>query len=181
MKNARRIVNILSGNYTGKSKISTGYKCKDIERVEGDIWEEGDRTWTIKDGIKRTINKMTALRKLSQSPLSCPKCNTTIRHWQDEKAYMLLGKCYTCQLKSEHKLRVNNTYDDFIKEKRTNNIEGWMGDAEIEFESYLENIDNKSYVTENGQIEDWKINVDKKELSNKFNTKIDNIKKTIEK
>jgi hypothetical protein len=180
MKNARRMVNIISGNYTGKSKISTGYKGNDVERVEGDIWEEGNRTWTIKNGIKRTVSKMATLRKLSQSPLACPKCDTTIRHWQDEKAYILAGRCYTCQLKEEHTHIVDGTYDDFIKDKRKDNIESWMKDTEVEFASYLENIDNKSFVTENGSIEDWSTNVDKKDLSKKFNNKMDNIKKTIE-
>jgi len=180
MKNARRIMNVLAGNYTAKSKISTGYKSKDVERIEGDIWEENNKIWTIKDGIKRTINKMSALREMSKSPLACPECDTAIKHWQDEKAYMLLGKCYTCQLKEEHPHRVNGTYEAFMKEKRKNNIEGWMEDAEIEFKSYLENIDNKSFITENGSVEDWVAQIDKKEMSTKFKKRIKNIRKTIE-
>ena len=181
MKNARRIMNVLAGNYTAKSKISTGYKSDKVgDYSEGDVWEENDKLWTIKDGIKRTISKMSALRKLAQSPLVCPKCETKIKHWQDEKAYMLLGECYTCQLKEEHELIVKGNYKEYIQNKRKDNIEGLMKDAEVEFKSYLDNIDNKSFVTENGSIEDWVAKIDKKELTDRFKDRIENIKGSIE-
>ena len=176
------MLNIMTGNITGKSKVSVGYKDnKEIERVEGDIWKENGKTWTIKNGIKRTISKMAGLRKMSHIPLSCPKCETTIRHWQDKKAYTVHGECYTCQLKREHTLRVKGTHKDYMSDKRKNNIEAWMADTEVEFKSYLENINNKSFITEAGQVEDWKTNINKDELSDKFNNTMDSIKKSIDK
>ena len=36
---------------------------KYVERVEGDVWEESGKTWTIKNGIKRTVTRMDKARK----------------------------------------------------------------------------------------------------------------------
>jgi hypothetical protein len=33
------------------------------EHKEGDIWEQGGRTWTIRDGIKENVTKLDKLKK----------------------------------------------------------------------------------------------------------------------
>ena len=48
----QRMRNIVTGNYNKSVKIQTGYKTKK-KYSEGDIWEEGNKTWTIKNGIKQ--------------------------------------------------------------------------------------------------------------------------------
>ena len=53
--NLRRVKNILDGNYTGKTLTSIGYKKVNERHEDGDVWEEGGKTWTIKNGIKRNV------------------------------------------------------------------------------------------------------------------------------
>ena len=43
----QRMRNLVSGNYGAKKKISTGFTTTKINHVEGDVWEESGKTWTI--------------------------------------------------------------------------------------------------------------------------------------
>ena len=45
----QRMRNLLTKKHNAKTKIQTGYNKKNVIRKEGDIWEEGGKTWTIKD------------------------------------------------------------------------------------------------------------------------------------
>ena len=53
----QRMRNIVKGDYTKSVKTQVGYKKSD-KKKEGDIWEEGNKTWTIKNGIKQNVPKM---------------------------------------------------------------------------------------------------------------------------
>ena len=163
MSNIRRIRNILAENNTGKTRISSGYKKEFIERKEGDIWEEKGKTWTIKNGVERTVNKLSKLREIATIPLAC-KCGHPLKHHLDKNAWNMTGECYTCLLKKETKHRLNGTFEDYIKEKRKANTKSWMGDAEIEFKEELEALNKKQYITEFGDIEDWNGNINKEKI-----------------
>ena len=69
----KRMRNIVTGNHNKATKIQAGYKSSD-KKVEGDIWEEGGKTWTIKKGIKQSISKMQSVRDIVKMPLTCPNC-----------------------------------------------------------------------------------------------------------
>lgn len=170
IKNIKRISNILSGNYTAKSKTSVGYSKKEEERKEGDIWEEGGKTWTIKNGILKTVSKMSKIRSHVKIPFAC-ECGQPLKHHLDKNAYSQKGKCYTCLLKEETKYRLDGTYDEYAKQKRNENIKSWIEDAEIEYKEQLEQIGSKSFVTEDGTIEDWGY-VDKKALKEKQDSEL---------
>jgi hypothetical protein len=153
-KNIRRIANILSGDFRGKAKTSVGYSKVQEDHKEGDVWEENGKTWTIKNGVTKTVSKLSRIRTYAKVPFAC-ECGQTLRHMLDKKAYTNKGKCYTCLLKEETKYRVDGTFKKYSEDKRKANIESWMKDAEIEYKDMLENIDSQSFVTEDGHIEDW--------------------------
>ena len=44
----------MTGKYGEKTTQSAGYRKVEIDRKEGDIWEEDGRKWTIKDGCGNT-------------------------------------------------------------------------------------------------------------------------------
>jgi len=165
IKNIKRISNILSGNITAKSKTSVGYSKKEEERKEGDVWEEGGKTWTIKNGILKTVSKMSRIRSYTKIPFSC-ECGQPLKHHLDKRAYSQKGKCYTCLLKEETKYRLDGTWDEYSKEKRNENIKSWMEDAEIEYKDQLDQLGSKSFITEDGTIEDWGY-VDEKSIKEK--------------
>ena len=72
-KDIQRVRNLVKGKNNERITHGIGYS-KDVEdHVEGDIWEENNRKWTIKDGIKQNITKMDKFKKTSV-PLFCPSC-----------------------------------------------------------------------------------------------------------
>ena len=59
----------MTGKYGEKTIQSAGYRKVEVDRKEGDIWEEDGRKWTIKNGIDNKIKdfKNYVKDKLSQS------------------------------------------------------------------------------------------------------------------
>ena len=74
-RDIQRMRNIIGGNTASTTRIQTGYTQAQIKHVEGDIWEENKKTWTIKNGIKQTVTKHDALKAMVEFPLVCPCCN----------------------------------------------------------------------------------------------------------
>jgi len=77
-KDVRRLRNLISGKSGEKSTTGIGYKKKDEIHGEGDIWEENGKKYTIRNGIKITSSKLTAVKKMLQMPLCCPKCGNRV-------------------------------------------------------------------------------------------------------
>ena len=149
-----RIRNILYGDYTSDTTIHTGYESSDHHR-EGEIWEEGGKSWTIKNGIKCSITKYSAIRKEVSLPLFCPSCNTIMNHHLDEKFWKIRGKCFDCVIKEDTKLMAEGAFEDYSDIKIKENILTYLGQTEAEILDYINNLDVKQYITENGDIEEW--------------------------
>ena len=62
--------NLVSGDYGSKTRKQSGYKKYKNKKQEGDIWEEGGRTWTLKNGIKQNIRKLSKAREYKKN--LCP-------------------------------------------------------------------------------------------------------------
>ena len=73
-KDVQRVRNIVNKNYTAKTQSLTGYQKAFKRHTEGDIWEEGGKTWTIKNNVKQNITKLDDAKKAVRIPLACPKC-----------------------------------------------------------------------------------------------------------
>ena len=72
-KGIQRMRNLVSGNASNKTKVSTGYGKKRIVRSEGDTWEIKGKTWTIKNGIRQTVSKLDAARRSYKGSYGVPK------------------------------------------------------------------------------------------------------------
>ena len=71
----QRMRNLVTGDYTSKTVAQSGYsKTSSTKKIEGDIWEERGKQWTIKEGIKQTITKLDAAREYG-----------TYDEWQDKQ------------------------------------------------------------------------------------------------
>ena len=46
-KDVQRLRNLMTGKYGEKTIQSAGYRKVEVDRKEGDIWEEDGRKWTI--------------------------------------------------------------------------------------------------------------------------------------
>lgn len=179
--NINRVKNILSGKYTDKSKVSVGYEKKRIKHVEGDIWEENGKTWTIKNGIKQTISKLDEARKMSLTPLACPICNKSLKHYLDANAWKTTKKCFDCNIKEETEMKLNGTFDDHVKEIYKKNAMAWLEDKRIQFEDFINNPETlRGFITERGKVEDWYGSPDRTALIEQFEKEYAEFKQKIE-
>ena len=68
-KDVERMRNLIKGNVNESAELQVGYTAKREDHKEGDIWEEGGKKWTIKDGIKQTYTKLDKAKKEAKSNL----------------------------------------------------------------------------------------------------------------
>lgn len=149
----QRVRNLVNKDYTSKTKIQTGYQKQYKKHVEGDVWEESGKTWTVKNGIKQNITKLDAAKKAVKIPLACPKCSGPMKHWLAKKMYRIHGFCFDCTVDYEANLRKAGLYEKYEKQLMTGNMEGFVKDLKSYVSEFIEYT--PTYVTEAGDIESW--------------------------
>lgn len=156
-KDINRVRNLITKNFTGKTSTSVGYDKIHTQHLEGDVWEEDGRMWTIKDGIKQNITKLDQFKELVKIPLTCPRCGGPMSHWLAKKMYRIHGFCFDpCTVEYEAQLRKVGLFEEYEKKMITGNIKTFAKDVE---QWILDNVDSKeTYVTEQGDIEEWSSN-----------------------
>jgi hypothetical protein len=99
------------------------------------------------------------LNKLSTC--SNEECQTSSYTKIDKKLIRKTGKCLDCLQKYEFQLKKDGTYEFYEDYKITCNKLSHATDMKIKYESALDDITNKvSFVTETGEIENWKWDID---------------------
>ena len=163
-KDVQRARNLITGKTGASTGTQIGYKKETKDYKEGDVWTEGRKTWTIKNGIKQTVSKLDVIKKEVFMSLSCPCCNKIMKKRLDKPNYRIHKKCFDCVIEFEHKLRIRGEYDDYKKRLIAKN----SLDIVSEVESYLLdaiNTSNSGFVSEDGVIEKWKGGVNKTEFT----------------
>lgn len=159
-----RIRNIVKKDFISSTKLQSGYQKIQPRHKEGDVWEEGGKSWTMKNGIKQNITRLDQAKKAIRLPLTCPKCEGSMKHWLAKKMYNIHGFCFNCTVEYEASLRKAGLYEQYEKSMMSGNISGFIKDIENWF---LESLEDKgNFVTEEGDVEDWG------RMSNKFKEKI---------
>lgn len=174
--NLRRIKNILDGDLTGHTKIISGYNKNNQTHEEGDIWEEGGKTWTIKDGIKQNITKLDDIRKLINMPFNCPHCGRPMKKRLDKKFWQLKGKCFDCIVEADNEMIIDGTFVEHTKEEMAKNISAFETDIKEQVVAYIESIGAKHFITEMGDIEEWIGGKSKEEWKDILDKKIEKFK-----
>lgn len=158
-RDVNRARNLIKKDFSAKTVSGVGYEKASTIYKEGDVWEEGGRTWTIKNGIKQNITKLDKAKKALQIPLVCPKCGGSMKHHLAQKMYKIHGFCFNCTIDYEAGLRKAGLYEQYEKSMITGNIKAFLNDVE---QYFLENINtNLTYVTEQGDVENWGNNSEK--------------------
>ena len=166
-KDVNRARNLLMGKTGASTGTQIGYKKEVKEYKEGDVWTEGRKTWTIKNGIKQTVSKLDIIKKEVFMPLSCPCCGKIMKKRLDKPNYKIHKKCHDCVVEFEHKLKIKGEYNKYKKNLIAKN----SLDIVNEIESYLLdaiNTSNSSFVSEDGVIEKWDGGINKKEWNQKI-------------
>ena len=165
-KDVQRLRNLVTKKHGDKTSISIGYNKDQVLRNEGDVWEEDGRKWTIHNGIKLNVTKLDGAKKSATMPLFCPSCNKLMKHKFDKGFYMQYHKCYDCILHLESKLRRKGEWEEYEKAIHNSDIEGLKHDFTTFMESLLTES-NQGFITEQGDVEQWKSSGKDKELLKK--------------
>ena len=120
-RDVQRMRNILTKDYGAKTGVQIGYNKGYVERKEGDVWQENNKTWTIKNGIKMTVTKLDNVKKALQMPLTCPNCNQPMNKGRlDKLMYSIHKQCSDCVIKYETKLKIEGKFEEY--QKTINNL-----------------------------------------------------------
>lgn len=158
-EDVNRIRNIVKKEFTQKTTISSGYKKATAKRKEAEVWEEDGRTWTIKNGIRQNITKLDSARELAKVPLTCPKCSKSMNHHLDKKMYKIHKFCFDCTIGYESELRKLGLYEQYEKLIMKTGVSAFAKDLEQMVLEFLEESTSETkFVTESGEVEDWKFN-----------------------
>ena len=150
----QRARNLVNKDFTAKTKEQVGYQKAYKRYEEGDIWDEGGKTWTIKNGIKQNVTRLDAAKKAIRIPLRCPKCGGPMKHWLAQKMYRIHGFCFDpCTVEHEASLRKAGLYEQYEKRMMQGNMKAFAKDIEEWVLDYVSQ--QESFVTEDGVVEDW--------------------------
>jgi hypothetical protein len=178
-KDVTRIRNLVTKNFTNNTTIQTGYNKDYIERKEGDIWEEDNKMWTIKNGIKTSVSKLQKFKEEYNTPLSCPTCGDSMKAGVDEKMWRLFKKCHKCVASYETQLRLEGKYETYSQNAIVFNKISQLKEAEAQLFDLL-NSGVSGFVNENGTIDIWENNIDKEKIQSELLDKITQLRKTLE-
>jgi hypothetical protein len=175
----QRMRNLATKKFGDKTKVQVGYGKVDREYTEGDVWEEGGKTWTIKNGITQTSTKLDKARNSALMPLFCPKCKKKHMKGQMDKLFWkLYGECSKCRISYETKLKIGGNYIDYANKIKTENANDWMNDLAEIAKDFISETNRKGYITETGKIEDWS-NQNKDEIETIVNENVESLKTKI--
>jgi hypothetical protein len=158
-KDVQRMRNILTKNYNDKTTVQVGYKNKYIEYKEGDIWNEGDKTWTIKNGIKQTVTRFDEVKRKLFMPIVCPNCGRPmVKGRIDKYMYSIHQKCLDCVIEYETQLKREGKFQEYQRDINIQSISFHIKEMENVLLELIMDNNNEQFVTENGEIEEWKGN-----------------------
>jgi len=175
-RDVHRARNLVTGNTNARTTEGIGYTKKHEHHVEGDIWEENGRKWTIKNGLKQNITKMDRFKKMGKLPLFCPECGTLMKKHLDTKVFPAYQKCFDCVVDYEAQLQKEGKSEEYFRGLRNQHIDSTIEEYKFFMEASL-NESNKSFITERGDVEDWRGGLSKKDLKEKLNEGLEHLKK----
>jgi hypothetical protein len=180
-RNIRRVKQILEGDYTSKSSISSGYEKEHIEHQEGEIWTENEKSYIMKNGIKRSYSKLSFIRHETRMPLTCPNCSNAMgMNRLDRIMWIKRHMCFDCVIKSDTLEIINGTFEKTSGEKIKQNQKSWFNDFSNYITEAVMNVDGKHFITEAGDIEDWESKISKEKLMEETNKQLTELKEKLE-
>jgi ribosomal protein S27AE len=167
-KDVQRARNLVQGNTSARTTEGIGYSKKYEHHKEGDVWEEDGRQWTIKNGVKQNITKMDKFKKMGKTPLFCPECGTIMKKHLDKKVFPAYQKCFDCVVDYEAELnKQKDKSEEYFKTLRNQHIQSVI-DGYTEFMEDKMKESNSNFVTEAGDVENWKGGTSKEQLEKEF-------------
>lgn len=153
-KDVQRMRNIISGKSGERTSIQSGYEKIKKDYIEGDVWEENGKQWTIKNNIKQTVTKFDKIKRLVVLPYKCPSCNKHMSATElNKKMYSIHNTCFDCVVEMETKLKIEGRYSEYEKSLLNANKNHMLIDLEQVLDNWINETD--SFVSEDGVVESW--------------------------
>jgi hypothetical protein len=162
-QDVQRARNIITGNTTSRTTEGVGYTKKHEHHIEGDVWEENGKKWTIKNGLKQNITKMDKFKKMGKLPLFCPECNTLMKKHLDTKVFPAYQKCFDCVVDYEAEIIKQGKSDEYFKGLKNQHLQSAIDDYKVFMQDQMKES-NANYVTEAGDVENWRGGKSKEQL-----------------
>jgi DNA-directed RNA polymerase subunit M/transcription elongation factor TFIIS len=164
-KDVQRARNLVTGDTSARITEGVGYTKQYEYHQEGDIWEENGKKWTIKNGLKQNITKLDKFKKMGTLPLFCPECNNLMKKELDKKVYPAYQKCFDCIIDYEAELQKQGKLEEHFDNLRNNHIDSAIaGYKSFMVDQLASSNSNDHFVTEAGDVENWKGGISKEEL-----------------
>jgi len=161
-RDVQRIRNLVKGKSGERTTHGVGYTKSTEDHVEGDVWVEDGKKWTIRDGIRENITKLDKFKKVAV-PLFCPSCKHVMDKQLDPHYYKSYGTCLDCRTEFETKLKLEGKWEDYVTEAYNKEIDGYIED----YKAYMQDAlaeSNEGYITEAGDIQKWVGGADKERV-----------------
>lgn len=164
-RDVQRMRNIITKKAGDKTGVQVGYNADYVERKEGDVWEERSKKWTIKNGLKQTVTRFDDIKKKIFTPITCPNCNKPMSKGNiDKYMFSIHQKCSDCVFEYETKLKIRGEYKEYEQNMIKQGVVYHIKEMENVLLELLMGQSGEQYVTEGGDIEEWK----GKSLDNQF-------------
>ena len=99
----------------------------------------------------------------------------------DKGFWELMQHCFDCHVKFETRMRIDGTRKEFVNKKANENFNALIKDISKEYEEWLDEREDKQFITESGNIEKWSGGQGRTELELIFNNRINEFKEKAKK
>ncbi len=145
----RRSVGGKMQKWADRLQFSMATKPK-IDRIEGERWVEGGKSWVMHEGIKKTDATLQDVRM----PWWCPKCTKIMNHRFDRKFYYLRGHCFNCNVDWEGEMRAAGKWEEFETRMLVANEKAFLHDKIEEHIDYMRTFKPPQLHFEDGRWEE---------------------------
>jgi hypothetical protein len=153
-RDVQRMRNLITGKTGDKTQLQAGWERHSDRHIEGDVWEENGKKWTIKNGLKQTVTKLDQVKRLVIMPLACPSCGSLMKiDDYNKKMWAIHQKCFDCVIKMESEIKRQGKWKEYESGVMNENKDAMLDDLERALENWVDEKD--TFVSESGEVEKW--------------------------
>jgi len=156
-RDVQRMRNLITKKFDDKTVTQAGYTKQSVEHKEGDVWEESGKTWTIKNGLKQTMTRLDSIKKSVLLPIICPNCNKAIKNdTLNKKMWPIHKMCFDCVISMETELKRTGKFEEYQRNMIMGGVKTYIKELEDMLLEILMDTGKESFVTEAGDVEEWR-------------------------
>ena len=156
-RDVQRMRNLITKKFDDKTVTQAGYTKQSVEHKEGDIWEETGKTWTIKNGLKQTMTRLDSIKKSILLPIVCPNCSKAMKNdTLNKKMWPIHKMCFDCVISIESELKRTGKFEEYQHNMVMKGVKTYIKEMEGLLLDIMLESSKESFVTEAGDVEEWR-------------------------